>query len=193
MTVIEYKEKAMALINRFSRLFTADMHAVIDRMEEPDILLKQALRDMEAAIAATGQRARQFDQQAQALNAAYARAGESLNDLTTELEVCLEADNDDLARSVIRRKLQTERHMLTLVDERDRIARQLDECEQLLHRQQTELGELQQKADIFNVADVGGVFHGVNSPAHGETINGVVSGEDVEVALLKEKQRRTTS
>src|SRR6188508_28625 len=30
----------MALINRMSRLFTADVHAVLDRIEEPDVLLK---------------------------------------------------------------------------------------------------------------------------------------------------------
>ena len=30
----------MALINRMSRLFTADMHAVLDRIEEPDVLLQ---------------------------------------------------------------------------------------------------------------------------------------------------------
>ena len=29
----------MALINRMSRLFTADVHAVLDRIEEPDVLL----------------------------------------------------------------------------------------------------------------------------------------------------------
>ena len=37
----------MALINRFSRLFRADLHAVLDRIEEPTILLKQAVREME--------------------------------------------------------------------------------------------------------------------------------------------------
>ena len=58
---------------------------------------------------------------------------------------------------------------------------------------QFELGELQQQADLFNEGDIGGVFHGVDSPAHSEAISGIVSGEDVEVALLKEKQRRTAS
>ena len=37
----------MALITRLSRLFQADFHAVLDRIEEPDIQLKQAVREME--------------------------------------------------------------------------------------------------------------------------------------------------
>lgn len=40
----------MALINRISRLFSADFNAVLDRIEEPDVLLKQALREMEEDI-----------------------------------------------------------------------------------------------------------------------------------------------
>ena len=38
----------MALINRLSRLFKADFHAVLDQIEEPELLLKQAIREMEA-------------------------------------------------------------------------------------------------------------------------------------------------
>ncbi|MES9848615.1 MAG: PspA/IM30 family protein, partial [Candidatus Thiodiazotropha sp.] len=40
----------MALITRVSQLFRADVNAVLDRMEEPEILLKQAVRDMEEAL-----------------------------------------------------------------------------------------------------------------------------------------------
>ena len=41
----------MALINRVSRLFRADFHAVLDQIEEPELLLKQAIRDMEDELA----------------------------------------------------------------------------------------------------------------------------------------------
>ena len=46
----------MALITRVSRLFRADFHAVLDRIEEPDVLLKQAVREMEEDIARDEQR-----------------------------------------------------------------------------------------------------------------------------------------
>ena len=41
----------MALITRVARLFRADFHAVLDRVEEPDILLRQAIREMEDDLA----------------------------------------------------------------------------------------------------------------------------------------------
>ena len=46
----------MALINRISRLFKADFHAVLDQIEEPEALLKQAIRDMEDDVVNTEQR-----------------------------------------------------------------------------------------------------------------------------------------
>ncbi len=40
----------MALITRVSRLFQADFHAVLDRIEEPEVLLRQAVREMEEEL-----------------------------------------------------------------------------------------------------------------------------------------------
>ena len=40
----------MALMTRVARLFRADLHAVLDRIEEPEVLLRQALREMEDGV-----------------------------------------------------------------------------------------------------------------------------------------------
>ncbi|MEL0585501.1 MAG: PspA/IM30 family protein [Candidatus Thiodiazotropha sp. (ex. Lucinoma kazani)] len=40
----------MALITRVSRLFQSDLHAVLDRIEEPEALLRQAVREMQEAL-----------------------------------------------------------------------------------------------------------------------------------------------
>ena len=34
----------MAIVTRLTRLFRADAHAVLDRLEEPEVLLRQAVR-----------------------------------------------------------------------------------------------------------------------------------------------------
>ena len=48
----------MVLISRISRLFRADLHAVLDRIEEPEALLRQAIREMEELLAQDEQRSR---------------------------------------------------------------------------------------------------------------------------------------
>ena len=40
----------MALVTRLSRLFQADVHAVLDRIEEPDLQLRQAVREMQLSL-----------------------------------------------------------------------------------------------------------------------------------------------
>ena len=40
----------MAIITRMIRLFKADIHGVMDQIEDQGLLLKQHLRDMEATL-----------------------------------------------------------------------------------------------------------------------------------------------
>ncbi len=48
----------MAIFTRLARLLRADLHALLDRMEAPDVLLQQSLREMAADL-----QQRQRDQQ----------------------------------------------------------------------------------------------------------------------------------
>ena len=82
----------MALITRVSRLFRADIHAVLDRMEEPELLLKQAVREMEQQIAG-----RRHD------------LGQRLQETQEEMDLCFDTGNESLLRALLKRKLETER------------------------------------------------------------------------------------
>lgn len=176
----------MALVTRISRLFSADLHAVLDRVEEPGIVLKQAVRDMEAAVAATERRIRALRLQAEQIVCSRTSAEHQLRETGEELDVCLDADNDELARTVVQRKLQLERHLTALNNRSEHLHRALDEQERVLNRRWRELDTLRSKAESFDEA----------GPACWEaptTTGASVSREEVEVALLREKQRRERS
>ncbi|MEH6358621.1 MAG: PspA/IM30 family protein, partial [Pseudomonadales bacterium] len=93
----------MALINRLSRLFQADFHAVLDRIEEPDIQLKQAVREMQLALDQDEQRLSLLQHEIEQLNKAGTAANEALQTFDEELDICLAAEKEDLARDLIRR------------------------------------------------------------------------------------------
>lgn len=175
----------MALITRLNRLFKADMHAVIDRLEAPDVLLRQAVREMEEAVA-TGQRA------LAAVAADRKRVGARLAELAMqrgrvagELDLCFEAGNEALARMLLRRRLhieRSERQLLTLSEALDAdLAARVEKLES----QRRRLAELRDQAEVFEVAPEGSddVFA---HPGHD------ISEADVELALLAEKQRRAS-
>ena len=68
----------MALVTRISRLFQADFHAVLDRIEEPDLQLRQAVREMQYALEQDQQRLQLLQHEAEQLDKAARNAGEKL-------------------------------------------------------------------------------------------------------------------
>ena len=64
----------MALVTRLSRLFQADFHAVLDRIEEPDLQLRQAVREMQFALDQDQQRLQLLQHEATRLDEACAAA-----------------------------------------------------------------------------------------------------------------------
>jgi len=99
----------MALITRLSRLIRSDLNAVLDRLEEPDILLAQALRDMQQALADNERELAALERDRQRLAQRRQRLSRRKAAAATELDICLDADQDDLARSLLRRGLEQER------------------------------------------------------------------------------------
>lgn len=174
----------MALLNRFSRLFTADLHAVLDRIEEPDVLLKQAVREMEDELAKMQARSKFLLQDLEKLDVQQRTDEELLATLDEELDVCFESDEDGLARSLIRRKLEAERRAKTAAVKREATQKAYDTIEASVGENQRHLASMRQKLDIL-------VDEGQAVPAtEGQTYDISVGEDEIEIAYLKEKQRR---
>ena len=174
----------MTLIHRFSKLFTADLHAVLDRLEEPEALLKQAIRDMEELTAKTEQRARLLEHEHAELGRRFDAMSESIAGIDGELDLCLSQHEDALARSLVRKKLEAERAMRSIATRRDEVARRLAAERALLDEQRGELDSVRQKAELFATSTRDTTSFGTDQP---------VSNDEVEVALLRERERRKPS
>ncbi|HRQ63396.1 MAG TPA: PspA/IM30 family protein [Xanthomonadaceae bacterium] len=175
----------MALITRLGRLFKADMHAVIDRLEAPDVLLKQAVREMEEAVAA-GQRALAgAEADRKRIGARLAELTQQRERIGDELDLCFEAGNEPLARVLLRRRLHIDRGERVLTQQAEALDADIASRRETLESQRRRLGELRDKAEVFEVA-----------PEPGEdafTTSGQdISDADVELALLAEKRRRAS-
>ena len=94
----------MALVTRLSRLFQADFHAVLDRIEEPDLQLRQAVREMQFALDHDRQRLQLLQHEAEQLEQRKGTQNGKLQSLDDELDLCLAAEQEDLARDLVRRK-----------------------------------------------------------------------------------------
>jgi phage shock protein A len=175
----------MALINRMSRLFTADVHAVLDRIEEPDVLLKHAIREMDEELAHSEQRVRQLEHERAALVDRHGKIRAALAELASQLDVCFANGNDELARKVVKRKLETEKLGQHVAERSAAITKELAERRALVDEQRERLDVLRQKAELLAAAPSGGDEWGRAGFTVGE--------DEVEVALLRERQARKPS
>ena len=139
----------MALITRVSRLFQADFHAVLDRIEEPEVLLRQAVREMEEELARDEQRSKLLQHEQRQLITRETELKQSLHDIEEELDTCFEAGNDDLARACIKRKLETQRFGKNTSRKRAALKETLDDLNTRLRENQSRLESMQQKAELL--------------------------------------------
>jgi phage shock protein A len=178
----------MALITRISRLLKADLHAVLDCIEEPDALLKQSIREMEEVLTEDEQTIQRLSQQHQQLKQRETDCQQSLNTIEEQLDICFNAQQNDLARLQIKRKLELQQLAKRL--SRDHVAMQekLEKSTTELEAKRLQLNSLRQQAEIlskgnsFDIAD-----------NHQQTQHCEVRDEDIEVAFLREQQIRSQS
>jgi phage shock protein A len=173
----------MALISRLSRLFEADFHAVLDRIEEPELQLKQAVREMRLALDQNRQRQKLLQHEATQLDKAAADTVAFIDELDDELDICLAAKKEDLARDLVRRKLAAGTRLQILRQQAEGVCAQLDELDAEIDEQSQALDSMQQKLDLLATQTSGaggGAFDGPQT----------IRSEEIEIALLREKKRR---
>ena len=176
----------MALVTRLSRLFQADFHAVLDRIEEPDLQLRQAVREMQFALDEDQQRLKLLQHEAAQLEETTVSTAASLASFDEELDICLAAKKDDLARDLIRRKLAAEKQMQALQQQSASIESRQQILDRQIDEQSQQLTSMKQKLELL-VSEEDQFVSGIFNPAD------TVRSEEVEIALLREKERRAKS
>jgi len=176
----------MALVTRLSRLFQADFHAVLDRIEEPDLQLRQAVREMQFALDQDQQRKQLLQHEADQLDKAIVSIDDKLQALDEELDICIAADKDDLARDLVQRKLAAEKQLKATSDRSIAIDLQRQTLDRQIDEQTQQLTSMKQKLELLVKVDDTAVDSSFTSAE-------VIRREEIEIALLREKQKRAQS
>jgi phage shock protein A len=184
----------MALINRISRLVKADFHAVLDQIEEPEQLLKQAVRDMEDDLADSEQRLIVCAHDQEALAVRKSELEGSIAEIDGQLDLCFESDKEDLAKNLIKKKLEAERVLKRLHSRYSANEKYLKEQRAKIDENRATLESLRQKAELFahrapSHSDGGSEFDDIAWMAR----EMAVGDDEVEIAFLREKNARSSS
>jgi len=178
----------MALITRISRLFRADFNAVLDRIEEPDVLLKQALREMEEDVHKDEQQMKLLLNDYSQSEVKIAELTQNIEQVNHELDICFDSDETVLARSQIKRKLEMQRYEKVLKSKLSSLIKRKNELENRISENKTRLTSMQQKLDLLISEEP--LMHG--DDGYSKT-NMTINNDEIEMAFLKEKQARGVS
>jgi len=179
----------MAIINRLSRLIRADFHGVLDNLEEPQLQLKQSIREMQDALALARQQAQMLESRINDQQKQLADVRNSIEKIGQELDLWFDSNEDELARKLIRRKLELQQLEQCLQTRTDRDQAQWQNQQERLENYRTTLAGLQQKAELYKQPQSPAV---TNCPSVEGMPRLEVTQEDIEVAFLGEKKRRSS-
>ena len=178
----------MAILARIFRLFRADMHAVLDQLEDQRLLLKQHLRDMEECLLDKESRLKQMcfmrDQGLQN----YERGRKESNDLEQDLEVAIQKDRDDIARMLIKKlkplhRIQSERDRYL-----DRLNHEIEALKEDIAQQRLQFEQLrQQAAEFFHRSVTLKKDYSWPTPPDDFNLHDL-SPEEIEIELLQRKE-----
>lgn len=184
----------MALITRISRLFKADFHAVLDHIEEPEQMLRQAIRDMEDDLVQAEQRIALCSHEQDTFAVRKSELGNAISNIDSELDLCFESDNEDLARGLVRKKLEAERLLKRLESKLGANEQYLVEQRKLLDENTATLDSLRQKAELLSQRPAVHGRSGAEIDDMAWAARDMTVGDDeIEIAFLREKSLRGAS
>jgi len=179
----------MTLITRLSRFLQADLNAMLDQLEAPELMLKQSIREMQAILGEDEHQLQQLGEQLRQLKQVDAVYQQRLADIESQLDIFFSAQQEDLARLQIRRKLEIQQRLQALDVDQTSVQEAMARLSSDLERKRLQLDSLSEQAE--------GLLNPV--PGRGETGQQChpdhlrIADDDVEIAFLREQRIRSQS
>jgi phage shock protein A len=176
----------MGILSRMFRLCKADVHGVMDQLEDKGLLLKQYLREMEANLKEKEERLEQIGRRLRQVQRDLAQRREEVHKLEKDLDLAVLKEKDDIARMLIRKRR-------TLQDSCEQLAYQTASLEEdkgklaeTLAQQRLQHEQLSIKAASFGRQAEQQLF--VDAAVHASPSWKAPSEEEIELELLQRKE-----
>ena len=126
-------------MNRFFNWLKAIFHRGMDRIEDPDIMLDQARRDMQQALVSNKEKAVQAITQKNRLQLMLDDERKKANQLESQAGLALKAGDRELATKFMREKMNHDSTIATLQQSYDQAVATVEQVKVALRRQEEEV------------------------------------------------------
>ena len=178
----------MPILTRIIRLFKADIHGVMDRIEDQGLLLKQHLREMEESLDQKEATLKKIGFSRDQARQEYEKGKKEAEHLEQNLKVAIKKDRDDIARLLIRKLKSLSRIQSERGSHIDLLNQEFEQFKERVDQQRLQYEQLRQTAIEY--------FHRAEKQQWEEPWSGVQPGfsqnelseEEVELELLQRKE-----
>lgn len=178
----------MGIMTRLLRLCKADVHGVMDQLEDKGLLLKQYLREMEDSLEKKERQIHGMTRTNEQLQRQILRHGEEMEKRETDLNLALAKGKDDIARMLIRRRRSLETACRCLKDRHEATNQEKSALSALLADQRLQYETLKARADVYCHQADQRLWAGENGVRSGEGRPIDPKEEEVELELLQRKE-----
>jgi phage shock protein A len=178
----------MGIMTRIMRLCKADLHGVMDQLEDKELLLKQYLREMEESLQEKEKRMNQIMSSEAGIQGDLTARAEEIDKIEKDLDLSLRKEKDDIAKLLIRKQRnhksacdQLRQQLRTLEEERQHLGR-------LLGEQRMQYDQLKVKTAAFCSQAEQRAFEEAHALTGGSGILQTADEEEIELELLRRKE-----
>jgi len=181
----------MAILARMFRLFRADIHGVMDQLEDQGLLLKQHLRDMEESLLQKETALNQMRFTRDQARQDYEKAKNDTETLEQDLKVAINKDRDNIARMLIKRLKPLTCIQSEFGSHIERLNHEIKQFKENIGQQRLQFDLLRQKAfEYFHRAEKQN-WDNPYSYMQSDNRANELSAEEVELELLQRKESIT--
>jgi len=178
----------MGIMSRVIRLCKADLHGVMDQMEDKDLLLKQHLREMQAALAGRQTRIDQLEEALRNRQRGRAMHAKQLQALEEDLDLAVARGKDDMARMLIRNLFPMRKRVECMTHCLEEMAGQLGEERDRLGVQRLAYDDIRQRVAAVRERARNAAVMPDMGPIGVRTPQLVPSEEEIEWELMQCKE-----
>lgn len=178
----------MAILSRMMRLFKADVHGVMDQLEDKGLLLKQYLREMEASLEDKEGRLNRMDLAIRQAESDFDQREAEVRKLENDLDLAVRKEKDDIARMLIRKRRSLQGSCEQLKHQIEALTQEKSRLSETLARQRLQFDQLKVKVATFRQQARSGGFDGVIAADGPSQAWRAPTEEEIELELLQRKE-----
>ena len=178
----------MAIMTRFMRLCKADIHGVMDHLEDKGLVLKQHLRDMEEEVNRKEARLNKIKASRDRAQREYEKFDRESEKVDQDIAVAIEKNKDDIARVLIKKLKPMAYHREELGRHIETLDREITQFGKSVEEQRLQYEQLNLRCTEYFRALEREQWEKTVSTIVPQNISRELSEEEIELELLQRKE-----